>query len=32
KHRVSAEALKKLNGLRSDSIRTGQVLKIPASK
>ena len=32
KYHVSADALKKLNGLRGDSIRTGQVLKIPASK
>jgi len=32
KHRVSSDALKKLNGLRGDSIRTGQFLKIPASK
>lgn len=32
KHRVSAEALKKINGLRGDIIRTGQVLKIPASE
>jgi N-acetylmuramoyl-L-alanine amidase len=31
KHRVSAEALKKINGIRGDIIRTGQVLKIPAS-
>jgi N-acetylmuramoyl-L-alanine amidase len=32
KHRVSAAALKKINGLRGDSIRTGQLLKIPATK
>lgn len=32
KHRVSAAALKKFNGLRGDSIRTGQLLKIPATK
>ncbi len=32
KHRVSAEALKKFNGLRGDSIRAGQVIKIPTSK
>jgi N-acetylmuramoyl-L-alanine amidase len=32
KHRVSAKALKKINGLQGDIIRTGQVLKIPASE
>ena len=31
KYRVSFENLKKINGLRSDKIRIGQVLKIPAS-
>ena len=31
KYRVSFDNLKKVNGLRSDRIRIGQVLKIPAS-
>lgn len=31
KYRVSAEELKRVNGLRSDTIRVGQVLKIPTS-
>lgn len=31
KYRVSFKSLKKINGLRSDKIRIGQVLKIPAS-
>ncbi len=31
RYRVSFEHLKKLNGLRSNRIRTGQTLKIPAS-
>ncbi len=31
KYRVSAESLKKINGLSSDLIRIGQVLKIPTS-
>ncbi|MCB1644162.1 MAG: N-acetylmuramoyl-L-alanine amidase [Pseudomonadales bacterium] len=31
KYRVSAESLKKLNGLRTDTLRIGQVLKIPTS-
>lgn len=31
KYRVSAESLKKINGLRTDTIRVGQVLKIPTS-
>lgn len=31
KHLVSADALKELNGLRGDTIRTGQLLKIPAT-
>lgn len=31
KYRVSADLLKKVNGLRSDTIRIGQVLKIPTS-
>lgn len=32
KHRVSAKALKDFNGLKGDVIRTGQVLRIPATK
>lgn len=32
KHRISAKALKDFNDLKGDAIRTGQVLKIPASK
>jgi N-acetylmuramoyl-L-alanine amidase len=31
RYRVSAESLKRVNGLRSDTIRIGQVLKIPTS-
>ncbi len=31
KHRVSAESLKEINGLRGDVIRIGQVLRIPNS-
>jgi len=31
KYRVSAESLKRINGLRGDLIRIGQVLKIPTS-
>lgn len=32
KHRVSAQALRDLNGLKGDVIRTGQILRIPASE
>jgi N-acetylmuramoyl-L-alanine amidase len=32
KHRVSAKALRDLNGLKGDVIRTGQLLKIPATE
>ena len=32
KHRVSAMNLMKVNGLNSEAIRTGQVIKIPTSK
>ncbi|MDZ7686615.1 MAG: LysM peptidoglycan-binding domain-containing protein [Gammaproteobacteria bacterium] len=31
KHRVSAEKIKTINGLHGDTIKIGQVLKIPAS-
>ena len=31
KYRVSAKSLMKINGLRTEMIRTGQVLKIPSS-
>lgn len=31
KHEISAESIKKLNGLRDDLIKIGQVLKIPTS-
>ncbi|MEX2326689.1 MAG: LysM peptidoglycan-binding domain-containing protein, partial [Pseudomonadales bacterium] len=31
KYRVSAEVLKQVNGLNSDTIQIGQVLKIPTS-
>jgi len=32
KHRISAKALKDYNGLKGDVIRTGQVIRIPASE
>ena len=31
RYRVSSDNIKRINGLRSDKIRIGQVLKIPAS-
>jgi N-acetylmuramoyl-L-alanine amidase len=31
RYRVSSDNIKRVNGLRSDKIRIGQVLKIPAS-
>ncbi len=31
RHRVSAKAIRELNGLKSDRIRIGQILKIPAT-
>ena len=32
KHRVSAQALRDFNGLKGDVIRTGQILRIPATE